>query len=56
MYKYTYDLGILCLKPVPVGPLDFKQEFSLYLEFGGHCLVEQPAWLWEMKVLVTSRS
>lgn len=59
MYKYAYDLGILCLR-VSVGPLDFKQEFYLYLEFGASltgCLVgEQPTWLWEMKVLITSRS
>lgn len=40
---------------VPVGFLDFKQEFYLYLEFGvslAGCLVgEQPTWLWEMKVI-----
>lgn len=45
---------------VPVGPLDFKQGFYLYLELGG---VTYGLFDWrttylslEMKVLVTSRS
>lgn len=45
---------------VPVGPLDFKQEFYLYLEFGislAGCLVgKQPSYLWEMKVIILLRS